>query len=485
MSIKLVAIGDSLTQGFQSGSILHTEWSYPAMIARALGLSVPTDFRIPSFPGTGLPLNIEELLRSMELSLGNEISTGEWFFRFPNLLRQFLDEVEDLYERGRGRIDQPSAFRGQFHNLAVWGFRVLDSFKVNSEYCDQMINSSEGWIEDDFLGLPSAPMYRTAHKVLNPGNQKSKKTWTQIDNLEKLQKQERVENLILWLGANDCLGTVINLQLKEMPEDFVSDDPEERRQYNLTHPQIFEQDYKSLVARIKAIIDGDTHVFVATIPRITIPPITKGIGKLPENRTYFDYYSRFFANEDNFNSFFNSNLTRDEIKKIDETIDEFNTIIQEQVTQAQQEGKNWHLVNIAALLDSLAVKRNHLSSSPEEPLKAYYRSLGISDHPLLHLEPIPSILLLETQDRLRLNGGLFSLDNVHPSTIGYGIVAEAFLREMQRAGVSGADPIHLDWRQIIAQDFLLQSPPALWDDIANAAESNATLWDIIFRVLGR
>ena len=42
MSIKLVAIGDSLTQGFQSGPILNTEWSYPAMIARSLGLSVPT-----------------------------------------------------------------------------------------------------------------------------------------------------------------------------------------------------------------------------------------------------------------------------------------------------------------------------------------------------------------------------------------------------------------------------------------------------------
>ena len=485
MSIKLVAIGDSLTQGFQSGSILKTEWSYPAMIARALGLSIPTDFRIPSFPGTGLPLNIEELLRSMELSLGNEISTGEWFFRFPTLLHGFLDEVEDLYERGRGRIDQPSAFRGQFHNLAVWGFRVLDSFKVNSEYCDQMINNSEGWIEDDFLGLPSAPMYRTAHKVLNPGNQDFKKTWTQIDNLEQLQNKEGVENLILWLGANDCLGTVVNLQLKEMPEDFGGNDPEERRQYNLTHPQIFEQDYKSLVARIKVIIDSDTPVFVGNIPYITIPPITKGIGKLPENRKYFDYYSRFFVNEDNFNSFFNSNLTRDEVKKIDETIDEFNKIIQEQVAQAQQEGNNWHLVDIAAVLDSLAVKRNHLSSSPEEPLKAYYRSLGMSDHPLLHLEPIPSTLLLDTQDRLRINGGLFSLDNVHPSTIGYGIVAEAFLREMQRVGVSGADPIHLDWRQIIAQDFLLQYPPVLWDDIKNTAESNATLWDIIFRVLGR
>ena len=482
MSTRLVAIGDSLTQGFQSGSILKTEWSYPAMIARALGLSVPTDFRVPSFPGSGLPLNIEELLRSMELSLGDDISIGEWFFRFPNLLHSFIDDVEKLYERGRGRLDYPSAFRGQFHNLAVWGFRVLDSFTVNSEYCEGMIDKSEGWIEDDFLGLPSAPMYRTAHKVLNPGNQGNKKTWTQLTNLEQIQNEEGIENLILWLGANDCLGTVFSLQLNEMPSNFANNDPEERRQYNLTHPQIFEQDYKSLVAKIEAIIDSDTHVFVATIPYVTIPPITNGIGKLPENKIYFDYYSRFFVNEDKFNSFFNSNLTGDKVKKIEETIDEFNKIIKDQVKQG---GNNWHLVDIAAVLDSLAVKRNHLLISPEEPLKAYYRSLGISDHPLLHLEPIPSTLLLETQDRARINGGLFSLDNVHPSTIGYGIVAEAFLREMQTVGVPGADPAHLDWRQIIAQDFLLQFPPALWDDIINAAERNATLWDIIFRVLGR
>jgi hypothetical protein len=29
---KLVAIGDSLTQGFQSGAILKTTWSFPTMI---------------------------------------------------------------------------------------------------------------------------------------------------------------------------------------------------------------------------------------------------------------------------------------------------------------------------------------------------------------------------------------------------------------------------------------------------------------------
>lgn len=72
---------------------------------------------------------------------------------------------------------------------------------------------------------------------------------------------------------------------------------------------------------------------------------------------------------------------------------------------------------------------------------------------------------------------------MHPSTIGYGIVAEAFLTEMQKAGVSDADPTRLDWSQIITQDSLLQSPPVLWDDIINNAEKHSIIWDAIFKVL--
>ncbi len=55
---KLVALGDSLTQGFHSGAIFQTDWSYPAMIARSMNLAIPTQFRIPRFAGSGLPLNI-------------------------------------------------------------------------------------------------------------------------------------------------------------------------------------------------------------------------------------------------------------------------------------------------------------------------------------------------------------------------------------------------------------------------------------------
>ena len=479
---KLVSIGDSLTQGFQSGAILETEWSYPAMVARSLGLSVPSDFRIPSFPGSGLPLNLEYCLRSMEDSLGADISTTEWVLRFPFLLHRYMDEVEYLYERGAGRLDRSAAFRGYYHNLSVFGFRVVDSFMVDSAYCLQTIDEGEGWIEDDFLGLPSAPMYRTAHKVLNPGNQRGRRRLTQLDTLKQIHDREGVENLVVFLGANDCLGTVFGLQVNRMPDDFASDDPEERRQYNLTFPTVFARDYTFMVDRINAIVGKETRIFVGTVPYVTIPPITRGIGTLPEGENYYDYYGRFFANPDRFNPDRNSHLTRAQIEEIDRTIDEFNRIIREAVARA---GDNWHIVDIAHLLNSLAVKRNQLEGSPGEPLRTYLRSLGIEDHPLLNLDSIPSILLLETNDRIRKGGGLFSLDCIHPTTIGYGLVAEEVLRAMRVAGVPGADPNRLDWQGIIDHDTLLNSPPVLWDDIINAAEGNSTLWDVIFRVLNR
>ena len=476
---KLVAIGDSLTQGFQSGAISRTELSYPVMIARALGLSIPTEFRFPTFPGDGLPINLEQLLISMESSLGYEIDILEWFTRFPHLFSSYMDEVEDLYERGKGKYDRPSAFKGKYHNLAVWGFRVYDSFTINGEYCEKEIERNEGWIEDDFLGLPSAPMYRTAYKVLNPGNQRQRKSWTQIRNLEEIYQEEGVENLIIWLGGNDCLGTVVSLQLNEMPAEFDSKDPEKRRQFNLTHPNIFQEDFKTLIEKVNGIISENTRVFVANVPYVTIPPITQGIGKLPNHAKYFDYYGRFFVDPDKFNPRFNSYLTGQEVEKIDDSIDQFNNIIKHQVAQA---GQNWYLVDTATILNSLAVKRNHLSN-PAEALKAYYSSLGISDHPLLRLNPIPSILTLDTNDRKRKGGGLFSLDCVHPTTILYAIVAEAFLREMKQAGVENADPEYLNWNHIILQDSLLQFPPALWDDIINAAQQNSIVWDVIFKVL--
>src|SRR3954469_10520018 len=47
---RLVAIGDSLTHGFQSGAIFNTDLSWPAIVARELGWH---GYRYPRYGGTG------------------------------------------------------------------------------------------------------------------------------------------------------------------------------------------------------------------------------------------------------------------------------------------------------------------------------------------------------------------------------------------------------------------------------------------------
>ena len=483
---KLVAIGDSLTQGVQNGAIFRPYLSYPALIADSMGLDLTNEFRVPKLPGSGLPFNLEWFLRSLRDKLGTEIDRREWIWKFPFRLRDFIDEVEDYYERGRG--SRPAGYDGIYHNLAVASFRVRDSFTIHSDYCSEQIDRAEGG--DDFLGLPSAPMYRVARRVLNPNQNDERNAWTQIDNLRELNNGEGpVENLIVFFGANDCLNTVVNLKLNDMEgvED-PSTDPQERREtYNLTSTRVFKCDYKKMVEAISSAISEETRVFVGTVPPVTIPPIMQGVrpvqpGTADGNR-YFKYYGPFFSTEENFKTE-HKHLTRDEIQTIDRRIESFNEIIKKIVESRREENGGWHWVDIHGLLKRLAVKRNNMSIAPQQPLRnLLVKCWGRADHPLLSLDPIPSVLRLETRDARRLGGGLFSLDCVHPTTIGYGLIAEAFLRVMQEAGVPGANPTSLRWSEIIRQDSIIQFPPVLWDDIINAAQSHSTLWNFLYQRL--
>ena len=62
-----------------------------------------------------------------------------------------------------------------------------------------------------------------------------------------------------------------------------------------------------------------------------------------------------------------------------------------------------------------------------------------------------------------VQGGLFSLDGMHPTITGYGLVAETVLREMRAAGVQAE--LELDWDAIVAADTLLNDPPGLLSDL--------------------
>ncbi len=54
---------------------------------------------------------------------------------------------------------------------------------------------------------------------------------------------------------------------------------------------------------------------------------------------------------------------------------------------------------------------------------------------LPRLDPVPSTRFFRSGPEGRTEGGLFSLDGVHPTTIAYGIVAQEVIKVMELAGV--------------------------------------------------
>ncbi len=478
--IKLAAIGDSLTQGFQSGAIHNTAWSFPAIIARSFGCSVPGEFRVPSFGTYGLPLNLEQLMYRAEAALSKRASDLEVALRLPILIPQFINEVEAYYERGPG--SGPAKFGGSHHNLGVWGFSLAEAARLSVDRCTSAIEDDEGWIEDDFLGLPSGAMYRTARKVFNPQLVAARNLDTQLTALERLLESDGpLDVLTFWLGANDALGTVLNLEIKDM--EGVRDlpvDPVELLDWNLTSAGLFDAEYTALAARLEHILgqrSPGTQVFVGTVPHVTIPPITRGQGEF--DGKYFAYYTRFFVPPGSL-TFGLEKLTRAEASSIDARIDAFNAVIRREVERRP----SWQLVDTCALLDELAVRRNQLDEDPGAALRMYYERRGRADHPLLHLSPVPSILMYGVdQSGKRVQGGLMSLDGVHPSTLGYGLIAEYFLEAMQRAQVPGADPRLVPWPAVIENDRLATLPLRVWWHLTRAGERYSWLWGALARAL--
>jgi hypothetical protein len=84
------------------------------------------------------------------------------------------------------------------------------------------------------------------------------------------------------------------------------------------------------------------------------------------------------------------------------------------------------------------------------------------------LNPIPDSRFFQSDQTGRKQGGIFSLDGIHPTTIGYGVVAQEIIQIMQLAGVkfytaNGAErlgAVQIDFARLIQQDTLISNPPS-------------------------
>jgi hypothetical protein len=406
-------------------------------------------------------------LRAINDKCGADISLIEWPLVLKEAMR-VIDESEDYYEHGGGAAENQYPGRvPHFNNVSVRDLTVADAWGVTPDVCWEMIESAGLMAKVDGLFTSgSAAIYRTALKVLSPNMDCSR---SQIDWLKFHAQKEGVDNLILWLGANNALRTVVSLTIKETPNDparrpaSLPHKERIREGWNLWHPADFEDEYRGLMDRVDNIMKANRarlwRVFIGTVPLVTALPILKGLGNgqdIPGKGLYFDEYT-FFPFDEKFAHDSKLCLTRDEAVHIDDAIRAYNETIKILVTEKNKGYKvpygPYHVVDIFSCFNQIAWQRNNGKPTYEFP-ECFSQVSPRVDSQYYHADP---------QGRL-LRGGLFSLDGIHATAIGQGILAHEFIKVMDKeAIVKFRSP--LDWPAIFKSEPLIQKPITLMHEL--------------------
>ncbi|NGP75412.1 hypothetical protein G3570_02120 [Balneolaceae bacterium YR4-1] len=456
---KLAVVGDSITQGFQNGGIYRTDINFPAFLNQCF--EPEPQFDQPLFTAQGgIPLNLEVLVRGLSDEFG---STLEWNEYLPAMhhLYTTLRRVKNYWE---GNIkDLKRDHHTPYHNQSVWGFSISDAWKVTELKSRELIEKqSETY--SVFNVLPDHAMYTTARLTLNPTLGQKFSNNTLLDNVKHLQENGGIENLIATMGHNNVIGAVTDLRFNYSEDDNLESFPSERN-FTVYRPEHFEMEYRKFAEKVSQI--GAERVITQTIPYVTIPPVTRGVNedRSIKDTTYFDYYTRFWIWDSDFDPERHPYLTREQAIKLDRHVDNYNNVIRE---VADEYG--WITVPLNKYVSAIARRRRKGGITipyPEDFIQALKANEATSH--LVDENGNPGIstdyLRLDNETGKVYQGGIFSLDGIHPTTIGYGLIAHVYYETMEHHGVKFQKP--LDWNNIINNDSLVTNPPYLLVELRN------------------
>jgi hypothetical protein len=465
---RLVTIGDSLTHGFQSGAIFNTDLSYPAIIAGELGWG--DEFRHPHYPGYGgIPLNFELLVRDLEERFGPKVSPWE----LPGALfhlRRHLAEAEHWWDSGPGAMLPP---RGPInHNLGIYGWDLRDALSRNADNAGAEHRTRAGF---QLVPLVRNADHVSAGRVLDSARTPGGLPMTPLEAAAALSREgtvedpdgQGIETLIILLGANNALGSVMGLRIHWSKDDFA--DLRAKAAYNVWQPPHFAAEWALIATALRQV--RARHVLIGTVPHVTVAPIAHGIGgKVSKGSRYFRYYAHPWVQEEDFDPDEDTHLEADDARAVDSAIDAFNDTIVASVAAAREDGLDWRITEIGAGLDRLATRRYLEDPDVERPD-------WLTDYPLppalTALDPVPDSHFFASDENGRTSGGLFSLDGIHATTIGYGLMAQEFIDTMQEAGVEfrrrdGVTPcsgaVRVDFERLVSLDTLVGHPPSCLSD---------------------
>ena len=500
--MQLFTIGDSISQGFMSLAAARTDLSYSTLIAEAMGWASPTGptaaYNYPLWELGGHPLNLEMLFRALsgvvndEFNLLNLVEDAKAY----RIINKTLDTLEAYYERGHGALNQPYTdaeghMPSYFHNVAIRGYNVSDAYQLTAGMARAYVRGNVAKAGANYMEGPSESFFRTAARVLNPnpGNAQFEH-FTSLDWLKHHVQNGGVENVVIWLGANNALATVVNLHLHQtsgkrplLPwnrsqaphptytADYLAD---QKQGYTLWHANDFAREYAYLLDCVDEILVDSPHtrVFIGNVPLVTIPPITRGMGRefilnpstnspgqhgvADVERRYFEYYTYFpFDNEvENGKTKGLPQLRLSEILFIENATRNYNTTIATETgtRNAALGHARYHVTDICTVFEQMAFRRN--LGVPSYDFPEYIRNRY----------PMPDTRFYERSHTAGSKGGLFSLDGVHPTAIGQGLIAHEFMKTMAAARPQTPFPA-LDWEKIYAKDTLYNDSLYLLSDL--------------------
>lgn len=468
---RLVTLGDSITQGFQSAAIFHSDLSWPRIVAYELGWD--KQFRYPTYPDVngGMPFNLEKLLQRLDRAAqGNELQWWELpssIFEITAMLVELDHYWGDAWQRGLG----PNSHIP--HNLAVWGWDLRDSL-------DWTADKLREYIERDPQAYWRNINVKSAYRVLAPARANGRALTVfeaaahfGLQGTDLDTSGPGIETLVVELGANNALSSIVRLDLKWSGPGY--DRLFDKDQYTVWRPTHFKAELDRVLAEVAKI--NARHVILATVPHVTIAPLARGVGeeKVRPDSRYYPFYCRPWV--ENFDSLDDKNITSVQARAIDSAIDQYNEAIEAAVVHQRKQGKDWYLLELAGLMDRLASRR-YLERPESQP--SWWNEVG-GAYPLpaalQRLHPPPNSRFYAADRSGRRQGGLFSLDGVHPTTIGYGIIAQEVIKIMQTANVPfywGDDQrtrrdgtVTVDFERLIVLDALISNPPPLASQIVS------------------
>lgn len=424
---EIMAIGDSLYQGVRSMTIRSDlcQNSTPAQVARAFGWR----FASPDMPQP-IVTNMEEWLRSLDLS---EIDDS-------------LGELSDFW------YNAPTSPSGRpcFDNISVAGSELWHLYdytpaRATADLADLAAQAGGTRLSFKHSGLLSSWIYACNTRfTLNPMNDPDLAGMTQID----LVKERKPKRLLVNIGSNNGLWDMCfearNCRMYFGPPDV----PPQQR--SLADYNSYEQVYK--LAEALASLD---------VPEIYFNSLARprGVANLmptpdhvewtdhPEDGYFPQYENRFGLA--GYGTFDAATMAR-----LDQYVAQENGRIHGIL--AGKLGGRLRWVDMYGFLDRIDAK--HWGDD-----RGWRSSKGY----LLTNNMFESGFVIRFA-----HGGMFGLDGMHPTFVGYGMMARNVLSAM------GGDPSKVDLNALARQDGLIEHAPSSWTALM-------FLWRDIRRARGR